>query len=75
MAYVEPALRRLERGEPATDVDDGAAEDAEVQRFVTDVMTEARWREVLARVRERLAVGADGFPAYLLRRAPPEVGR
>lgn len=36
-------------------------------------MTEARWRHVLSRVRQQLAVGGDGFPAYLLKQATPEV--
>ena len=48
--------------EPSTD------EAAEAAALVDEVMTEARWRRVLGRVRERLAVGADGFPAYFASR-------
>ena len=37
------------------------------------VMGEGRWRAVLSKVRSQLAVGADGFPAYMLKLASPEV--
>ena len=38
-----------------------------------ELMPNARWRQLLGKVRERLAVGDDGFPAYLLRQATAEV--
>ena len=46
---------------------------AEAEALVRELMPNARWRQLLGKVRERLAVGDDGFPAYLLRQATAEV--
>ena len=46
---------------------------AAAESLVERVMGEGRWRTVLSKVRSQLAVGADGFPAYLLKLASPEV--
>ena len=34
-----------------------------------ELMSDARWRQLLGKARARLAVGGDDFPAYLLRQA------
>ena len=72
LEHLDPVLLRLRRDEEGASAP-SADEAAEAAALVDEVMTEARWRRVLGRVRERLAVGADGFPAYLLRQASPEV--
>ena len=72
LARLGPVLRRHEReeaGEAATP--ETEASDAET--LVQELMPDARWRQLLGAARARLAVGDDGFPAYLLRQATAEV--
>ena len=72
LVRLEPVLRRLvreEAGEGATP----ESEAAEAEALVRELMPDARWRQLLGTVRERLAVGDDCFPAYLLRQATAEV--
>ena len=72
LGRLEPVLRRHVRGEAG----EGAApetEAAEVEMLVRELMSDARWRQLLGKARARLAVGGDGFPGYLLRQATAEV--